>query len=192
MITSHHPGIVIAGAALVLLLAGCTDADPVGVPDAAQQTALSPAGALHVTGSGGAAARPVQQTSTGVLWPIGFCDETAGIARWWVEGSGTASHVGRFSIGKSMCLDPVTGAVTDGYGGLVAANGDRIHMVFTGQMVQPEPPTFALLYHIVGGTGRFENAAGELAVRTMLTSESTWTSSGSGWMSYDASDRSAR
>jgi hypothetical protein len=192
MITSHHSGIVTAGVALVLLLAGCTDVDPVGVPDAADQTALSPAGALHLPGSAGAVARPVQQTSTGVLWPTGYCDETAGIARWWIEGSGTASHVGCFSIGKSMCLDPGTGAVTEGDGVLVAANGDRIHMVFTGQVVQPAPPTFELLYEIVGGTGRFENTAGELAIRTVLTSESTWTSSGSGWMSYNASDRSAR
>jgi hypothetical protein len=188
----QHCGIILAGTALVLLLVGCTDADPVGVPDSVTQTALSAAGALHLPGIGGAVARPVQQTSTGVLWPIGFCDETAGIARWWIEGSGTASHVGRFNIGKSMCLDPVTGSVTDGDGVLVAANGDRVHMVFTGQVVQSEPPTFELLYEIVGGTGRFENARGELAIRTVLTSESTWTSSGSGWMSYNASDRMAR
>jgi hypothetical protein len=192
MITNHRSALAIAGVALALILAGCTDADPVGVPDAAQQTAVLPASTLHFSSSGSAAARPVQQTSSGMLWPIGFCDEAAGVARMWIEGSGTASHVGRFSIGKSMCLDPTTGAVTDGDGMLVAANGDRIHMEFIGQLVELEPPTFELLYAIVGGTGRFENAAGELAIRTVLTSETTWTSSGSGWMSYDASDRSVR
>ena len=89
-----------------------------------------------------------------------------------------------------MCLSTTSGAVTDGVATLTAANGDEIHMLFHGQS-QPgaQPPTIDFVYEIVGGAGRFVHALGELDVRTLLTSPSTWTSKGAGWLSYQASDR---
>jgi len=178
MTIQHWTGAALTVAAFTVLLSGCSDGDPVGIEDAAQ-AAASTASQL-----GTHTALPVKQVSSGVLWPIGYCDEDAGVVRLWVEGSGTATHVGQFWIGKSMCLDPATGVATDGDALLTAANGDEIHMVFDGHAVGAEAAAFDFVYVMDGGSGRFADAEGELEIRTVLTSASTWSSSGSGWMSY--------
>jgi len=174
-------------------LTGCGDGGPMELDEPLALAELlsqqNPSLALMSAGN----PHRVEQVSSGYLWPIGWCDEGAGIPRMWIQGSGNATVVGRFTLRKTMCMNAALGEVTEGESVLTAANGDEIHMTFQGQArPDPGPPTLDLQYIINGGTGRFLHAEGELQVETILTSESTWTSSGGGWMTYDASDRSGR
>ena len=131
--------------------------------------------------------------SSGETLPAGWCDQAAGIARSAVSGTGVGRHTGRFQMTATNCLNPVTGIVTGGVATIVSANGDELHMTYTGHVLPGVmPPAFDLSYVITGGTGRFASATGELEVRVQFNSPTTWTSSGSGWLEYDASDRAAK
>jgi hypothetical protein len=132
-----------------------------------------------------------KQVSSGETLVIGWCDQAGGVLLTAAPGTGTATHIGRFEVQQTQCVNPTTGAATDGVATLTAANGDEIYMTYDGQFVPGEPPTADLFYTVTGGTGRFTHAQGEIEVRVIFTSPSTWVATGSGWISYSASDRSA-
>jgi hypothetical protein len=75
-----------------------------------------------------------------------------------------------------------TGEITDGTASVVAASGDQIEMTFNGQAVSPTQLTTDM--DIVGGTGRFGDASGELETTAEVLADGSWTSGGFGWMSY--------
>jgi hypothetical protein len=110
-----------------------------------------------------------------------------------VTGFGTMTHVGRFESEQTACVSLVTGSITDGEAVSMAANGDEVHMTWSGRVVPGvEPQTLELTYLIDGGTGRFVHAEGMIDFVVVYTSETDWVASGSGWLSYEASDRSDR
>ena len=93
-------------------------------------------------------------------------------------GEGEATHLGRFTIEITFCVDATDllddGTLTegesapyfDGIGVLVAANGDELHMEIAEGVVLPSPDTeFDFEFHdpfaFVGGTGRLAGASGE-------------------------------
>ena len=103
------------------------------------------------------------------------------------------THVGRFEVQQANCVNTVTGAITDGQGVLIAANGDEIQVDYAGQVLPGDGFTrMQLTYVVTGGTGRFTRAEGETDVLVTYTSETEWTADGSGWIRYAASDRSNR
>ena len=175
---------LLAGAALTLV--GC-DSSPLAVDSPNQMPA-----AAVVPQSQGVAPVVLNtwQTSSGVLTITGWCDQSAGIASVSAPGSGVARYMGHFEIQQSGCLNLATNAITNGEATLVAANGDEVHWTYEGEPVQAEPPTSDLHYVIVGGTGRFANAEGEMDIRVVFPTTTTWVSTGTGWMQYAASDRS--
>lgn len=77
--------------------------------------------------------------------------------------AGNATHLGRFTVVASQCLDPATGAITKGEAVFTAANGDQVFATQSGQ-VSGSPPVlaFELDYTITGGTGRFAGASGSI------------------------------
>lgn len=95
------------------------------------------------------------------------------------EASGTARHLGSVSISASHCT-PVADVLTGGQWTFVAANGDELYMTYTGTCSPfPLPPvgetiTCHTMNEIVGGTGRFTNATGEVHVTGLVT----WTGFG--------------
>jgi len=76
-----------------------------------------------------------------------------------VLAEGQATHLGRFSREEMLLLDPSTGTVA-GTVVFTAANGDQLTGVVAGQFTSPT--TVVGTYTFTGGTGRFENAAGEV------------------------------
>lgn len=172
-------------------LAACESATaPSTAVDESNQAAV-------LSGSANSAAVPIElrikQVSSGETQVIGWCDEAAGVVIHAAPGTGTATHIGRFEVQQTQCVNPATGAATDGVATLTAANGDEMYMTYDGQFVPGvEPPTVDLFYTLNGGTGRFTHAEGEIAIRVVFTSPSTWVSTGSGWISYSASDRSTK
>jgi hypothetical protein len=77
--------------------------------------------------------------------------------------AGNATHLGRFTVAASQCLDPATGAITKGEAVFTAANGDQVFATQSGR-VTGSPPVFAfeLDYTVTGGTGRFAGASGSI------------------------------
>lgn len=134
----------------------------------------------------------VHQKSSGSSQIIGWCDEAAGVVRSSAPGTGTGTHIGRFEAAQTMCVNTVTGSVTEGVATLTVANGDKIFMTFEGQTVPV--PGFTLGIQLesrtIGGTGRFAGAEGEGTAWVVKPTESSWTSTGTGWLRYTASNRS--
>jgi hypothetical protein len=92
------------------------------------------------------------------------------------RGSGNASHMGRLTWSSSHCTEdprdePPYYVFERGEWILVAANGDEIHMEYTGEQNDPinqdDPQPMILVGHgtITGGTGRFANATGWIEMR---------------------------
>ena len=86
-----------------------------------------------------------------------------------LSGGGQATHVGRYTITNSHCLDPATGLFTGGTFTKVAANGDELRGDYTGTstpLLSGEDPCVARFelntaLRYTGGTGRFVGATGE-------------------------------
>lgn len=137
---------------------------------------------------------PLRITGYGSLEPIGWCDEAAGVLRFLVTGTGVISHVGRVTTEQVGCRSMVTGAVTGVEATFVAANGDQLYATASGQAVDPTTMIGAIdaVYTVTGGTGRFIGAEGSVDVVITMISETDWTATGSGWISYEANNRSNR
>jgi len=92
-------------------------------------------------------------------------------------GSGTATHIGRYTIVNSHCLNPSTGELTDGSFLKTTANGDQLSGTYFGQatVVQSPAPigTFAVSGSLTftGGTGRFANASGTVTMTGKQTAD---------------------
>ena len=163
--------LLIAGA---VALFGCEDATAPESDSAPVEASVAPASTSATPMSGESVVHQVKLESEGWMIPLGWCDEAAGVLHAAVPGEGTMTHLGRFEIQQSGCIDFATGAVTEGRGVLTAANGDEVHLEYAGSATSVTPLTYALHYVVTGGTGRFLSAEG------------------GGWLSYAASDRVSR
>ncbi len=94
-----------------------------------------------------------------------------------LAGGGTATHVGRYTIVNSHCVDPATGALTGGTFVKTAANGDRIFGTYTGSSAVIQPPAPIAIFGITGtltftgGTGRFTGATGTATMNGTLRAD---------------------
>jgi hypothetical protein len=79
-----------------------------------------------------------------------------------VEGTGNATHLGRFTLTSPVVGDTSTQAATGTYE-FTAANGDTLTADFTGQATPTPIPGVLFIVDtatITGGTGRFADATG--------------------------------
>lgn len=157
-------------ASLLVLTAACSD--PISPHPAADLAASFDAGR-----EGGMVATPFQArffTDQTFIGPDAACE----LPRFFVvqEGSGEATHLGRFDIRITFCIDPTDilddGTLTegesapydDGVGTLTAANGDQLHILIAGAVVPTDEPGYSFEFNdpfsFDGGTGRFAGAAG--------------------------------
>jgi hypothetical protein len=182
----------VSAVALVAFLGGCEE---VSGPDPVPEVTVAAMSAARAAEAPAQAAvrHPVEVSVEGESRVIGWCDESAGVALVLVTGVGTMTHVGRFETEQTACNSLVTGEITDGEAVSMAANGDETHMTWSGRVVPGvEPQTLELTYLFDGGTGRFVHARGRIDFVVVYTSETDWVASGTGWISYEASDRSDR
>ena len=78
------------------------------------------------------------------------------------EGTGNATHLGRFTVEIRIVLNTTNRTLTGTYE-FTAANGDTLTAAFTGQsplMPPGVPQTSVETATITGGTGRFASASG--------------------------------
>lgn len=91
-----------------------------------------------------------------------------GGAQHHLEGTGNATHLGRFTITSDFTVNATT-VTAAGTAIWTAANGDQIFTDATGQGVVSFPTlTTDETHTITGGTGRFEGASGTLAVERSI------------------------
>jgi hypothetical protein len=100
---------------------------------------------------------------------IEMCGEYPMI-RIFNEGSGTGTHLGKFTHYFDFCVDNETGEYPFGHieAYFVAANGDKLFVSVAGQVIEgrlDHHPAdvnsyFTDPWEITGGTGRFEGATG--------------------------------
>jgi hypothetical protein len=76
-------------------------------------------------------------------------------------GTGEATLIGRYTMVAGEHVDLATGAITDGFFTLTAANGDTISGTYSGQAL-PGLTGYVVSGPITGGTGRFAGATGFL------------------------------
>ena len=106
---------------------------------------------------------PIKGAESGTFKLLGPC-ETGGIILE-VTGTGHSTLLGNYSGRYRECLDPATGAVTEGTFTLTAANGDKVFGTYGGQSLPTDDPTVVSYEDpgvITGGTGRFADAAGTM------------------------------
>jgi hypothetical protein len=103
--------------------------------------------------------------------------EALGLLYVSLEGEGIESHVGRYSIENSHCLNPATGDFRAGLFHKVAANGDELFGTYAGtsSVIQAPAPVgiFAIRGQLVftGGSGRFAGAGGSQEIVGTQTSD---------------------
>ena len=92
-------------------------------------------------------------------------DCNSGERRVYLEGEGTATHLGRYAVELSFC-SRAGGVLYNGRGTFTAANGDLLRFVFhgTSTFVAPNSLPFTSFATFSGGTGRFEDASGDAVV----------------------------
>jgi hypothetical protein len=107
---------------------------------------------------------PFKGRDVGTFALPGTCAD--GSLRVVIEGSGTATHLGRYTYEADECFNPVTGAFS-GLPIITAANGEQLFGTYTGQVAPTGDPgvvSYVEQMAIAGGTGRFAGASGTFEV----------------------------
>jgi hypothetical protein len=152
---SHH--LPLGSLAAVSLLVGCDQSSAVS-PSAASSADIPVATA--------AGARPWKESyhSTGTITADAQCASPLLLGSY--RGGGTATHTGKYDIVNSHCLNPATGALTNGTFLKTAANGDQLFGTYEGSASVIQAPAPIGIFDITGtltftgGTGRFTGATG--------------------------------
>ena len=159
-----------AAIALAIGLAGCADPVAPTAPSptvGASETAMAARGGTELPFRGTLEAR-----ETGQFQPA----TRTVLVR--LQGTGTASHLGRYTVVSEFTVSPAT-LTAAGHATFTAANGDVLTATFTGRSVVTGG-TVAIIESltITGGTGRFAGATGSATLQRTLT-RATGVSSGS-------------
>ncbi len=77
-------------------------------------------------------------------------------------GSGTATHLGQWTVTGNVKYTPDANGVlhSSGDATITASNGDKVQIQIEG-VLDPVAGMDQGIFHIVGGTGRFEGATGD-------------------------------
>ena len=126
---------------------------------------------------------PLKGSESGTFQLLGPCESGGLILE--VTGTGHSTRLGSYSARYRECLDPATGAVTEGTFTLTAADGDEISGTYGGQAGPTDVPGVVAYEDpgvITGGTGRFAGSGGTITTSgraNMATGEYTGTVTGS-------------
>jgi hypothetical protein len=138
--------------------------------------AAAASGLLAATPALADAQVPYKGSDSGHWTLEGTC--APGIVPVDINGTGTATLVGRYAYHADECFDPATGTVTGAFT-VTAANGDIIFGTYSGTCSGDTCTETAV---VDGGTGRFAGAQGQLDV-TVLVGPGTYGETVSGTVS---------
>ena len=104
---------------------------------------------------------------------------------------GVLSHLGRMTGAGTNCTEFTLGTesvpIWDGIAIVTAADGSTLTLAYEGLQGAPTNGVASFSHQdtVIGGTGRFEGATGELTISGLLDfADLTVTGSVSGWISY--------
>lgn len=143
--------------AVALFSAGCSQASS---PTAPTSLAANTADGLAAT----SADLPFKGSLEGTVTVTPL---EAPMANVFIAGSGTATHLGRFTVEIPHLVNFAT-AIGAGTFTFTAANGDQLTGDFTGA-ADTSTPVFSIVEQatITGGTGRFAHATGGFVARRL-------------------------
>ncbi len=149
-----HPRFLNPGSLTALaFLIGCGETSPVS---SSSTSPVPLAGVSHP--------RPWKESyqASGTIAPSAGCPGRQPQFLVSLSGGGTATHVGKYTITNSHCVDPKTGAMTGGSFVKTAANGDQISGNYDGYARPGPGGSFSVRGRVsfTGGTGRFAGATG--------------------------------
>ena len=100
-----------------------------------------------------------------------FDPVTHALVFWTGNGSGNASHFGRFTDSFRVVLDPALPLGNLTYYHFVMANGDSLFSSgpADGTSLSPNSGHVVEAHTITGGTGRFAGASGNLTIERLVT-----------------------
>jgi len=104
--------------------------------------------------------RPFALKGTGVATLL--TDASGNLVGAIPTGSGTATHLGQWTVTGHVTYTPDSNGVlhSGGEATITAANGDKLQVQIDG-ILDPVAAMDQGVFHIVGGTGRFEGATGD-------------------------------
>src|SRR5215510_8979844 len=104
--------------------------------------------------------RPFALKGAGVATLI--IDESGHLIGATPTGSGTATHLGQWTVSGNVSYTPDANGVlhSSGEATLTASNGDTLKFQIDG-ILDPVAAIDQGVFHFVGGTGRFEGASGD-------------------------------
>ena len=110
--------------------------------------------------SASAVERPFALNGIGVATLV--TDEAGHLIGAIPTGSGTATHLGQWTVTGNVHYIPDSNGVlhSSGDATITAANGDKLQIQIDG-ILDPVAGMDQGIFHIVGGTGRFEGATGD-------------------------------
>ena len=104
------------------------------------------------------------------------------------EAGGNATHLGKFTAIVIFKPLPPDFAVFDGEIVMTAANGDTVELEFEGVSIGEETEegfTISFAAEVVGGTGRFEGATGEIFLDGIILPSDDETDFGATFFDFD-------
>lgn len=120
---------------------------------------LAAATAIVTVGAATAATQvPLKGKDVGSATVVGV---TGSVIETSDVGSGQATQLGRYTMVAGEHVDLATGAITDGFFVITAANGDTLTGTYSGQAA-PGLTGYVASGPITGGTGRFAGATGSI------------------------------
>ena len=132
--------------------------------------------------------RPFKLRGSGTFAPMNEpCD--SGLLQLLVAGSGNATHFGLFNVEITYCTNPPVGSIHILNGTLTAANGDKIffysnNLINIGDSGLDDGGLFTI-YHITGGTERFNQASGDFKLYGIVDFENgVYSNYGEGEITY--------
>lgn len=145
-------------------------------------------GALLLTATAAAGSsdmkRPFDERLTGTITAVVEDGCGANTLQITFGGTGNVTHLGRVTWSSTHCTYLLEGRFGDADLRIKAANGDQLFATYEG--VPTGPTTFEDHMIVLGGTGRFEGASGQVAEQGSFNPDTGAIQlNGTGWISYD-------
>lgn len=110
---------------------------------------------------------------------VGGCG--TGTVKLVANGTGQGTFLGNFTQTTSFCMDAATGIPTGPITGtLKAANGHELYYTFVSAGVDPSTGYIFQNYVFSGGTGRFEDATGNVTLLYSVNTATAYSYTGKG------------
>lgn len=133
---------------------------------------------------GSQVARPVKLSGSGT---ISYIPDGCGAGTLQVlsGGPGNGTHLGRFTVLVTRCIDLSNGQIIGNIDGVaIAANGDEQYFRIVGAGVDPVTGFYFEDYIFIGGTGRFANCSGSFRNVFPVLTDTNFSYYGVGTITY--------